>query len=142
MADSFELLLSAELPPSLSADEVAELSWHTGAGPQPDALTIVSDFTEVFVDDDGRFEYENLPRPLLGPPRAAWRIGGVCHAALLPKEKGGWALSARQELHPDDFDLFNGLLRWLKEHATAFACHTRFYEEEDFAPVRDGRLVF
>ncbi|MFI6516781.1 hypothetical protein ACIBF1_14565 [Spirillospora sp. NPDC050679] len=141
MADSYEIVLSAELPPSLSEEEAAELRWHTGAGPRPDVLTVVSDFTEVFVDDNGRPVLEDRPRPLLGPPRPAWRIGGVCHAALLARDEGGWALSARQEVHPDDFDRFGELLRWLHDRATVFACHKRFYEEEAFIPVHDGGLV-
>ncbi|MET7435441.1 hypothetical protein ABZT16_42070 [Streptomyces flaveolus] len=65
---------------------------------------------------------------------------------------GIWALTVRQETHPDEFDLTGELLGWLatkaadRHHApdgTVRLGWTRFCEADDFEPlgVRDGEVV-
>ncbi|MEU6673706.1 hypothetical protein [Streptomyces sp. NPDC046925] len=79
---------------------------------------------------------------------AAWKVGGALTSALLSRD-GGWALTARQEVHPDDFDRVGELLVWLAARAEGH--HTRFdgsvrvgwirfYEEDLPTPlvVRNG----
>ncbi|MEV8320224.1 hypothetical protein AB0Q95_39350 [Streptomyces sp. NPDC059900] len=80
----------------------------------------------------------------------ASKAGGALTSVLLPRD-AGWALTARTEAHPDDFDRFGDLLAWLaaraEGHHAAFDGSVRvgwirFYEEDRPAPlvVRDGRV--
>jgi hypothetical protein len=59
---------------------------------------------------------------------------------MAPRESGGWALTCRQEVHPDDFGPLEPLLTWLRARAVAFHCHLRFYEDDAFEPlaITDG----
>src|SRR5690606_14863842 len=81
---------------------------------------------------------EDRPRALLAQRGPAHRIGGALMAAMERRPGGGWALSARQEIHPDDRDLLDVLLLWLRTRSgggPAFRCTARFCEEESFEPL-------
>ncbi|GAA2121873.1 hypothetical protein [Actinomadura napierensis] len=116
MADIYDFFLAINLR-GLPDAEVAELRWHLGLGPQPEDLTIPIDFSEVVVDDDGEPAVVLTPEPQLAQRGPGWKIGGALFAALEPRENGGWALTARQELHPDYYDHVDPLLEWLGARA-------------------------
>ncbi|MBD2892068.1 hypothetical protein amrb99_09780 [Actinomadura sp. RB99] len=116
MADIYDFFLAINLR-DLTDAEVAELRWHLGLGPQPPELTIPIDFSEVVVDDNGEQVIVEAPEPQLAQRGAGWKIGGALFAALEPRENGGWALTARQELHPDYYDHVDPLLEWLGTRA-------------------------
>lgn len=80
MSDVFELAVSVDLRDELSEQELAELHWHLGIGPQPERLSIVTEFPFVVVDEAGEPVVEDEPRPLL--VEAVARPGGwvVCSA--------------------------------------------------------------
>ncbi|TDD74307.1 hypothetical protein [Actinomadura rubrisoli] len=154
MADLYEVLVTADLPDDVSASEVAELRWHLGLGPQPTRLTIVTDYDEVVIGDDGdpqqdghgNWVFESRPYPVLAERGPAARIGGVLFSELVRREGGvrpGWALTSRQEIHAEAFQHPTVLLQWLSTRAVRFQCHTRFYEDDVLTPafVRDGELV-
>ncbi|MFG2713484.1 hypothetical protein ACGFX2_23430 [Streptomyces goshikiensis] len=154
MADVYELLVALDLRGDLSEREVAELRWHLGLGPAPQTLHIVSSFPVVVEDDDGEPVVEDHPEPLLGRHDAAWRVGGALVSALVrsePSGTGSWALTARQEVHPDEFELTGELLGWLAARAdarhsptagTVRLGWTRFHESDRYESltVRDGRV--
>lgn len=140
----------------LSDAEVAELRWHAGlAGgvlPAPGARRVVTAFPVVVVDDFGVPTVEDDPRPVLGRTGMALRGGGESTADVTPTA-GGWVLSVRQELHPDEFDAVGDLLTWAA--ARADDAHTspdgsvelgrlRFLEDIDPVPLvfRDGRVIW
>lgn len=143
MADLYELILSVDLPPGLSDAETSDLHWHLGLGPEPAGPVIVTDFAEPVIGDDGlpTGEQEGEPYPLLASRGPAWRVGGVLLSAMEPRQDGGWALTSRQEIHPDDFHRLGVLLAWLRARATGFHCHLRFSEDDACHPltVADGR---
>ena len=144
MSDLYDLLVAVDLRDELSEQELAELRWHLGIGPQPENLTIVTTFPGVELDDSGGPVIVDEPHPLLGENGAAWRVGGALCSALAVRADGprkGWSLTSRQEIHPDAFELVGELLCWLaaKAHdAHAFAGgrvrigSVRFFE--DLAP--------
>ncbi|MES4901343.1 MULTISPECIES: hypothetical protein [unclassified Streptomyces] len=154
MADVFDLILSVDLPDTLSDSEISELRWHLGLAPQPATpLSLVTDYAEPLIGDDGEPEEDEQgnwlthdePYPVLAAKGAATRAGGVLLSALEPGARGGWALTSRQEFHPDELDRVGELLVWLHERAVgplAFQCHVRFYEEVAFVPVpvADGEV--
>ncbi|MCX4736715.1 hypothetical protein [Streptomyces sp. NBC_01363] len=116
MSDVYELAISVDLRDELSEQELAELRWHLGIGPQPERLSIVTAFPIVVVDEAGDPVIEDEPRPLLAGGGVAWRVGGVLGSALadradLPRK--GWSLTSRQEIHPDEFEQVGELLCWL-----------------------------
>ncbi|MGW2304401.1 hypothetical protein [Streptomyces sp. NPDC001809] len=120
MADIFELMLTLDLRDALSEDELAELRWHLGLGPRPENLGIVTAFPCVHVDDDGVPVVEDDPRPLLGRRGEGYKVRGTLVSGLLRRERTGagtWALTSRQEIHPDEFDLTGELLGWLADRA-------------------------
>ncbi|MDW6061894.1 hypothetical protein SAZ11_32570 [Streptomyces sp. FXJ1.4098] len=147
MADIYDLILSVNLPDTLSDAEISELRWHLGLAPQPATpLSLVTDYAEPLIGDDGRPEEDEQgnwlmsyePYPVLAAKGPAHHAGGVLLSALEPETRGGWALTSRQEFHPDELDRVDELLLWLHERAVdslAFQCHVRFYEEDTFAPV-------
>ncbi|GAA3147981.1 hypothetical protein ACFQ0X_05970 [Streptomyces rectiviolaceus] len=148
MADMYEFSMAMDLRDDISEEEIAELRWHLGLGPQPVRLTVVREFPVVMEDDQGELVTEDVPVPLLGCHDTALKVGGALTSVLL-RRKVGWALTARQEIHPDDFDRVGELLTWLA--AKACGHHERFdgsvrvgwfrfYEEEQLHPlaVRDG----
>lgn len=143
MADAYELTLALDLRDDLTEAETGELRWHLGLGPQPDGLSIVTEFPFAAENDLGELVVEDAPAPLLAARGEAWKAGGELTADLVRTEKG-WALAARQEIHPDDFDRIGELLEWLAAKAAPHlhrpdACvrvgRLRFCAEEDAAPL-------
>lgn len=59
----------------------------------------------------------------LGCHDTALKVGGALTAVLLWRAEG-WALTARQEIHPDDFDGVGELLTWLA--TKAYGHHERW----------------
>lgn len=116
VSDMYELVISVDLRDELSEPELAELRWHLGVGPQPENLSIVTEFPIVVEDEAGEPVVEDEPRPLLAGSGAAWRVGGVLDSALVGRAdlpRKGWSLTSRQEIHPDEFEKVGELLRWL-----------------------------
>ncbi|GHE31297.1 hypothetical protein [Streptomyces capitiformicae] len=109
MADIYELQLSLDLPESLPADDLALLRWHLGEGE-----------TEGQGGDDAY--------PLLADRGAAARIGGVLVGELCRGARG-WALTVRQEVHPDEFDDLRSLVGRLGALTSSIGVigHLRFY---------------
>ncbi|GCD97062.1 hypothetical protein [Embleya hyalina] len=156
MADVYELSIALNLRKDLSDEEVAELRWHLGLGPRPQTLRIVPRFPIVVEQDDGELAVEDHPEPLLGLHGAARHVGGALVSTLVRPEhsrNGAWALTIRQEIHPDEFELIGELLGWLATEAddrhrtdagTIRLGWTRFYESDRFEPlmVREGRVVW
>ncbi|MEU2250454.1 hypothetical protein [Streptomyces sp. NPDC019224] len=153
MADIYELFIALDLREGLPAEEVAELRWHLGLGARPEALRIVAEFPEVTEDDDGELVVEDHPEPLLGGRGGAWKTGGALVSVLERGRGGAWALTVRQEIHPDDFDLTGELLRWLAgraddRHRGAGGAvrlgWTRFCEADRYEPlvVREGEVLW
>ncbi|MDG5803852.1 hypothetical protein P9869_14475 [Streptomyces ossamyceticus] len=59
---------------------------------------------------------ENHPEPLLGQQGEAFKVDGALTSVLLRRQdtgSGTWALTSRQEIHPDDFERTGDLLSWL-----------------------------
>ncbi|MCX5009622.1 hypothetical protein OG765_01255 [Streptomyces sp. NBC_00555] len=153
MSDIYELMISVDLRDEISEQELTELSWHLGIGPQPERLFIVTAFP-VVVDDSGIPVIEDDPYPLLAGRGAASRVGGVLCSALasradLPRK--GWSLMSRQEIHPDEFEKVGELLCWLatRAHETHLLGNgavgmgfLRFHEAEvpDALQVASGRV--
>ncbi|GGS21384.1 hypothetical protein GCM10010252_70720 [Streptomyces aureoverticillatus] len=140
MADIYELAVDLDLRDELDEAEVAELRWHLGLGPQPGSLGIVRDFPVVVEDDAGEPVVEDFPEPLLAQRGEAAKVGGALTSALDRRGRaGGWAVTARQEVHPDDWDRVGELLVWLAsksvpEHrgpdGSVGVGWFRFYEED------------
>ncbi|OLF17086.1 hypothetical protein [Actinophytocola xanthii] len=149
MSDVHDFLLVLDLRPEVSEEKINELRWHLGLGPQPENLTIVTDFDEVMVDEAGEPIVESHPRPLLGEQGPAWRTGGALVSQLVARADGGWAVTSRQELHPDDFDRVSALVDWLAAHARdagnpQFIGYLRPLEDATVATpltITDGRVV-
>ncbi|MFI8879767.1 hypothetical protein [Streptomyces sp. NPDC055243] len=152
MADIYELSMALDLRDDVSEEEIAELRWHLGLGSRPVGPTIVREFPVVVEDDQGELVTEDDPVPLLGRHEAALKVGGALTSVLLRREDG-WALTARQEIHPDDFDRVDELLTWLAtkagDHHGRFdgSVHIgwiRFYETEEPDPltVRNGGVAW
>ncbi|MFI8434513.1 hypothetical protein ACIGJO_12315 [Streptomyces sp. NPDC079020] len=117
MSDLFELQLALDLPDSLSSAELAILRWHLGGESDSDSET----------DGSG----EAGEHPLLSSTGPARHIGGAL-TGVLCRGPGGWALLARQEVHPDEFEDLRLLLIWLaaRTASTGAIGHLRFYETE------------
>lgn len=111
VSDLYELQLSLDLPNSLPAADLALLRWHLGEGggePQaPDSY------------------------PLLSARGPAARIGGTLVGDLARSERG-WALTARQEVHPDEFDQLRELVEWLARRTSTFGTigYLRFLQHD------------
>ncbi|MFF3617515.1 hypothetical protein [Streptomyces sp. NPDC002580] len=156
MADIYELSIVLNLRERLSDEEASELRWHLGLGPKPESLRIVPEFPTVVEDEHGSLVMMDDPVPLLGQPGEAWKVGGALVSVLLRPEDtryGTWALTVRQEIHPDDFERIGELLSWLATKAddrhsaptgTVRLGWTRFCESDQFEPlvVRDGEVVW
>ncbi|MFI1767742.1 hypothetical protein ACH41H_37650 [Streptomyces sp. NPDC020800] len=156
MADIYELSIALNLHEGLSDEELAELRWHLGLGPKPEDLRIVPAFPAVVDDDRGEPVTVDDPVPLLGQHGEAWKVHGALVAVLLRPEDarcGTWALTVRQEIHPDDFDRTGELLGWLATKAddrhrtpvgTVHLGWTRLCESDQFEPlvVRDGEVAW
>lgn len=153
VADLFELTLALDLRDELTREEMAELRWHLGAGPEPETLRIVTEFPVVVIDDDsGEPVIENHPEPLLGAEGEAYKVGGVLDSALV-RQDGAWMLTIRQEIHPDGYDCLGDLLVWLAAKAGDRHRHPdgsvevgRIRAYEDTVPqpllVRDGAVLW
>lgn len=160
MADAYELLINADLPDDLSETELAELRWHLGLGPEPPECTIVTEFPQEFFDEHGEpATYEpgaagswvEEKVPALAERGSAWRIGGALFAALERRDdsepRPGWALTCRQELHPDGFDGPTACIRWLQRRIPEphfdLRVYWRFYEDPLLEPtlVEEGALA-
>ncbi|MEU8976601.1 hypothetical protein AB0D11_46990 [Streptomyces monashensis] len=156
MADIYELSLALNLREGLSDEEVSELRWHLGLGPKPESLHIVPAFPTVVEAEDGELAVVDDPVPLLAEQGEAWKVGGVLVSVLLgPQDTrcGAWALTVRQEIHPDGFDSTGELLTWLaskaddRHRASTGAIHlgwTRFCDSDRFEPlaVRNGEVTW
>jgi hypothetical protein len=162
MADIRELMVTIDLRNDLSEAEVNELRWHLGLAPQPPELPVWSALSPVsramYSDDDGNLVVDDRPYAILGGKGAGQRIPGALLSALVrrenPDRRPGWALTARQESHPDDMADIEALLRWLAVRADLpcaacsagscrvgcefFAGYLRFYEE----PALESYLIF
>ncbi|MDT0570917.1 hypothetical protein RM704_26235 [Streptomyces sp. DSM 3412] len=119
MGDYYELQLSLDLPASLPVEDLTLLRWHLG-----------EEGDDRHGDDgdgggQGAYEY-----PLLAERGAAWRVGGALVGELCGRERG-WALTVRQEVHPDQFDDLRRLVGWLgaRTSTAGVVGHVRFYEE-------------
>lgn len=148
MADLYELVLNVDVRGDITDDELAELRWHVGQGPRPERLPIGTDaYLETFPlgdpsDPDCEWETAELA-PMFAQQGAAWRVGGVLVAELVGrKQPDGWALTVRQELHPDLFYQLRTLLQWVGAHAAnpgagveCFAGYLRFYETTQIMPL-------
>ncbi|WP_328223538.1 hypothetical protein OG272_23810 [Streptomyces sp. NBC_00104] len=119
MGDYHELQLNLDLPASLPAEDLTLLRRHLGEGG--------NDRDGDDGDGEGQGAYEF---PLLAERGAAWRIGGVLVGELVGRESG-WALTVRQEVHPDQFDDLRRLVGWLGARTSTVGVvgHVRFYEE-------------
>ncbi|MEU9015333.1 hypothetical protein AB0D12_37570 [Streptomyces sp. NPDC048479] len=156
MADIYELSIVLNLAENLLDEEVAELRWHLGLGPKPEKLHIVPAFPVVVEDDRGELVTEDHPVPLLGRHGEAWKVDGALVSVLLQPEDaryGAWAVTIRQEIHPDEFDRIGELLSWLATKAddrhrpstsTVHLGWTRFCESDRFESltVRYGKVVW
>lgn len=121
MADIYELQLSLDFPESLAADELVFLRRHLGEGERQ----------------------RGDEHPLLADRGAATRIGGVLVGELCFGERG-WALTARQEVHPDEFDDLRSLVSRLGALTSSVGVigYLRFYEEwiPDLLIVESGAV--
>ncbi|MFI2368542.1 hypothetical protein [Streptomyces sp. NPDC018833] len=113
MADLYELQLALDLPDSLPDDDLRLLRWHLDE--QGDATADAAGHAASY--------------PLLSSRGPASRVGGTLVGALCRRPEG-WALTARQELHPDEFDDFEQFLKWLVARTTTIGTigYLRFYE--------------
>lgn len=150
MADVYEVVLTMDLGPAISEPELAELRWHLGTGPRPAAYPIGSDrYVEAFplgdpADPGCQWETAD-PEPLFAERGAARHIGGALVAELVGGPDG-WALTVRQEVHPDGFHQLRTLLAWLGGRARrtpSFAGYLRFHEEFEVSPLvlADGEIA-
>lgn len=116
MSDLFELQLAADFPGTLAASDIALLHWHLGINPVDGLQGAGGDVEES---------------RLLSSRGPAHRIGGALTAELCSGPRG-WALAARQEMHPDEFDELHELLTWLGARTTTVGTvgSLRFYEAE------------
>lgn len=150
MADVYEVVLTVDLEPVVTGPELAELRWHLGTGDRPATYPIGSDrYVEAFPlgdPSDPGCQWETAdPEPLFACRGAARRVGGVLVSELVGRPDG-WALTVRQEVHPDGFYQLRTLLAWLggrTRRATTFAGYLRFHEETSVSPlvVADGAIA-
>jgi hypothetical protein len=148
VADLYELVLGLDLR-DLTPDEEAELRWHVGAAGRPERLVLGTDRSlptwPLGDPADPDCEWETAePEPAFANTGPAYRIGGLRMAAMETRDNG-WALTVRQELHPDDFPALRAILERLGPRAVhdGFVGHLRFYESDAVMPliVHDGRIA-
>ncbi|MFF8034605.1 MULTISPECIES: hypothetical protein [unclassified Streptomyces] len=123
MADTYELQLALDLPGSLTSREVELLRWHLG--------------------EDGGRQDEGYEHPLWDGRGPARHIGGL-HVAELRPAGGGWALTVRQEAHPDGFHDLRRIVQWLGARTTTSGPigYLRFHESHvpDMLIARSGTV--
>lgn len=109
MADLYELQLALHLPGTISPEDLALLRWHLAL--------------EGGRQDDG-YAYS-----LWEARGTAWRIGGAL-VGELHLDGAQWALTVRQEVHPDAFDDVRRIVLWLGARTTTVGTigYFRFYE--------------
>ncbi|MCM9082790.1 MULTISPECIES: hypothetical protein [Streptomyces] len=85
------------------------------------------------------------PDGLLSTRGPAWRVGGVLVGELAPADRGGWALTTRQEVHEEQLPDVEDLLLLLAPHIRppGPVGRLRHYEHEapDLLVLREGRVV-
>ncbi|MDT0453628.1 hypothetical protein [Streptomyces hesseae] len=116
----------------------------------------MTDFPFVTEGDHEELIIENRPEPLLGHHGEATKSGGALVSVLLRKQDtrpDAWALTSRQEIHPDDFERTGELLTWLADKAgdphqnpdgSITLGWTRSHEEHQPEPlaVHDGAVIW
>ncbi len=85
------------------------------------------------------------PDGLLSGRGSAWRVGGMLVGEFGPAERGGWALTTRQEVHEEQLPDVEDLLLLLAPHIRppGPVGRIRHYESEapDLLVLREGRVV-
>ncbi|MEV5470554.1 hypothetical protein AB0N37_33930 [Streptomyces griseoincarnatus] len=109
MADIYELQLTLDLPGSLPPQDLALLRWHLG--------------------EEGGRQDDGYAYPLWGDRGPALRIGGALVGELC-SDGPQWALTVRQEAHPDEFDDLRRMVLWLGARTTTEGTvgYLRFHE--------------
>ncbi|MCO4697789.1 hypothetical protein LRR80_03857 [Streptomyces sp. RO-S4] len=109
MADIYELQLTLDLPDSLPPQDLALLRWHLG--------------------EEGGVQGDGYAYPLWGDRGPALRIGGALVGELC-SDGPQWALTVRQEAHPDEFDDLRRMVLWLAARTTTVGTvgYLRFHE--------------
>ncbi|MER7007953.1 hypothetical protein ABT297_33590 [Dactylosporangium sp. NPDC000555] len=122
MSDMYELVATLTLNAGIVDDELAELRWHLGRGPDPGTYPLTG---------------HTAPEPVFAARGPAWKLAGALVAELAERERGGWALTVRQEVHPDQFATARALLEGVARHCdgVGFAGYLRFYEDDVVAPL-------
>ncbi|MFF6994766.1 hypothetical protein ACFY93_07360 [Streptomyces sp. NPDC008313] len=110
MADIYEVQLTLDLPGSLPPQDLTQLRWHLG--------------------EEGSRSADGYAYPLWGDRGPALRIGGVL-VGELRSDGPAWALTVRQEAHPDEFDDLRRMVRWLGARTTTVGTigYLRFHED-------------
>ncbi|UFS98500.1 TY-Chap domain-containing protein [Nocardia huaxiensis] len=96
----YHMQLSVNLAAELGQDEIEELRWHLGLGPQPQRPLDISDAVNLFLQEPS---YHHGNHDLM--------------VDLAPRDRGGWALTAWQEPTEEDLDQLEPLFRWLAARA-------------------------
>jgi hypothetical protein len=111
MSDLYEFQLTLDMPDSLPASDLALLRWHLGESREE--------------------SQESDAYPLLAARGPAARIGGTL-VGDLARGGRGWALTVRQEVHPDEFDRLRELVEWIAARASTCGNigYLRFFEQD------------
>lgn len=142
MADVYEVVLTMDLGLEIGEPELAELRWHLGTGARPETYPIGTDnHVAAFplgdpADPGCQWEIAE-PEPLFAERGAAHHVGGALVSELV-SGPGGWALTVRQEVHPDSFYQLRTMLDWLGRRArtvSSFVGYLRHYEEAAATPL-------
>ncbi|MFI1649844.1 hypothetical protein ACH4XT_23265 [Streptomyces avidinii] len=111
------------------------------------ALDLAFDLLDSTPDDVLAQVRRQLASPdgLLAARGPAWRVGGMLVGEFAPTDRGGWALTARQEVHAEQLPDVEDLLLLLAPHIRppGPVGRLRFYEHEspDLLVLREGRVV-
>ncbi|MFD3546043.1 hypothetical protein ACFWUW_10565 [Streptomyces sp. NPDC058655] len=104
MADLYALDLALDLAEGTPEAVLAEVRRHLAPLADDDG------------DGDGDGGPYDEPYPLLAGRGPARRVGGVLVGEFLPADRGGWALTARQELHEEELPGLEDFLAVLAPH--------------------------